>query len=349
MSKKFGFDSIDDWFAPKTRVKKKTSSTGVSSVSISNSKPVIPKDFIKSTKAPEVMVKISGNSKDTSRVKSHISYIARNGNVELEDQDGNKIKGSEELKNLKAQWDSVGIPSENGKYREAFHIVLSMPPNTDPVGMLKAARNFASEEFTDHKYAMAQHLDEKHPHVHLVVMARDINGKRLNPRKNDLQSWREQFAHKLREQGISANATKRIQRLRYKKPENTVLRNMRNEAQGNFKNGRNIRDRDMPNVYKEKIRNIANLKEMPENKYEDQLKKTYQNIVEQLKSVLPKDILDSKDFKDYSAKASNIESTAEQQIFKELQVKRAEIERQKKEKSDRDSRKDKEQGKGRGD
>ena len=88
---------------------------------------------------------------------------------------------------------------------------------------------------------------------------------------------------------------------------------------------------------------------MPENKYEDQLKKTYQNIVEQLKSVLPKDILDSKDFKDYSAKASNIEPTAEQQIFKELQVKRAEIERQKKEKSDRDSRKDKEQGKGRGD
>ena len=60
-------------------------------------------------------------------------------------------------------------------------------------------------------------------------------------------------------------------------------------------------------------------------------------------------ILDSKDFKDYSAKASNIEPTAEQQIFKELQVKRAEIERQKKEKSDRDSRKDKEQGKGRGD
>lgn len=346
MSDKFGFDSIDDWFAPKTRVKKKTSSTGISNITISNSKAVTPKEFIKSIKAPEVMVKISGNSKDTSRVKSHISYIARNGNVELEDQDGNKIKGSEELKNLKAQWDSVGIPSENGKYREAFHIVLSMPPNTDPVGLLKAARNFASEEFTDHKYAMAQHLDEKHPHVHLVVMSRDISGKRLNPRKNDLQSWREQFAYKLREQGISANATKRIQRLRYKKPENTILRNMRNEAQGNFKNGRKFRERDMPNVYKEKIKKIANLNELPNNIYEEKLKKTYESIVEQLKEILPKDTLNSSEFKEYSAKSINIEPTAEQQIFKELQVKRAENERQKKEKSERNLKKDIEQGRG---
>lgn len=349
MGKKFGFDSIDEWFSTKPRVKKKTSSTGSSSVTITNRPNVTPKDFIKNIKAPEVMVKISGNSKDTSRVKSHISYIARNGKVDLEDQDGNKIKGNEELKVLKAQWDSVGIPSENGKYREAFHIVLSMPPNTDPVGMLKAARNFASEEFNDHKYVMAQHLDEKHPHVHLCVMARDISGKRLNPRKDDLQSWREQFAHKLREQGISANATKRIQRLRYKKPENTVLRNMRQEAQGNFKNGRNIRDRDMPNVYKEKIKNIANLKEMPANQYEESLKKTYQNIVDQLQKALPKDILDSKEFKDYSTKAVNIELTAEQQIFKELQLKRAEIERQKKDKADRDAKHDLSADKGRGD
>lgn len=344
MGKKFGFDSIDEWFTPKPRVKKKTSSTGVSSISKSSSKPASSaKDFIKNTKAPEVMVKISGNSKDTSRVKSHISYIARNGNVELEDQDGNKIKGSEELKDLKKQWDSVGIPSENGKYREAFHIVLSMPPNTDPIGMLKAAKNFAIEEFSNHKYVMAQHLDEKHPHVHLCVMARDIDGFRMNPRKNDLQNWREQFAEKLKEQGIAANATKRIQRLRYQKPEQSNLRNMRKEAQGDFKNGRTVRERDMPNVYKEKIKNISQLKEMPVNSYEDQLKKTYQNIVDQLQKSLPKDILDSSEFKNFVVKANDIEPTAEQRIFKELQVKR-EADRQRKEKSDREVKKDNDRG-----
>jgi hypothetical protein len=33
--------------------------------------------------------------------------------------------------------------------------------------------------------------------------------KRLNPRKNDLQRWREGFAQSLRKQGIAANATPR--------------------------------------------------------------------------------------------------------------------------------------------
>ena len=46
-------------------------------------------------------------------------------------------------------------------------------------------------------------------HVHLAVKAVDPGGVRLNPRKADLQHWRETFAEKLREQGIKANATPR--------------------------------------------------------------------------------------------------------------------------------------------
>ena len=71
---------------------------------------------------------------------------------------------------------------------------------------------------------MAAHEDEKHPHVHLTVKAVNQDGVRLNPRKADLQYWREIFAEKLREQGIEANATPRKVRGVVKKAEKQVVR-----------------------------------------------------------------------------------------------------------------------------
>ena len=51
-----------------------------------------------------------------------------------------------------------------------------------------------------------------HPHVHLTVKAVGLDGVRLNPRKADLQRWREGFAEALREHGIEATTTSRIHR-----------------------------------------------------------------------------------------------------------------------------------------
>ena len=52
-----------------------------------------------------------------------------------------------------------------------------------------------------------------HPHVHLVVKAEhEYDGKRLNPRKADLQRWREKFAQNLTELGVAAAATRRDDR-----------------------------------------------------------------------------------------------------------------------------------------
>ncbi len=51
-----------------------------------------------------------------------------------------------------------------------------------------------------------------HPHVHLTVKAAGLDGVRLNPRKADLQRWREGFAEALREHGIEATTTSRIHR-----------------------------------------------------------------------------------------------------------------------------------------
>jgi hypothetical protein len=54
--------------------------------------------------------------------------------------------------------------------------------------------------------------------VHFVVKMADEYGHRLNPKKADLQLWREIFAEKLQENGIEANATKRQVRGRARRP-----------------------------------------------------------------------------------------------------------------------------------
>ena len=88
-----------------------------------------------------------------------------------------------------------------------------MPPGTPAKGVLEAARNFAREEFAlKHRYALALHTDEPHPHVHLVVKAVSERGERLNIRKATLREWRQEFARHLRDQGIAANATERAVR-----------------------------------------------------------------------------------------------------------------------------------------
>jgi type IV secretory pathway VirD2 relaxase len=56
------------------------------------------------------------------------------------------------------------------------------------------------------------HIDEPHPHVHVVVKAVSEESVRLNIRKATLRHWRQAFARHLRAQGIAANATRRAER-----------------------------------------------------------------------------------------------------------------------------------------
>lgn len=71
----------------------------------------------------------------------------------------------------------------------------------------------AREEFAlKHRYVMALHTDEPHPHVHLILEARNEDGQRLYLRKATLRQWREGFACHLRALGVAANATPRYVR-----------------------------------------------------------------------------------------------------------------------------------------
>ncbi len=179
-------------------------------------------------KAPEVMVKISGGGKNMQHIKAHMDYISRNGDVVLEDENGDIHKGVEAVRDVRDAWAKgrIGIPYEGEKRREAFNIVLSMPEGTDRQAVTQAARAFAKEQFDNHQYVFATHDDEKHPHVHLAVKAVGNDGIRLNPRKGDLQYWREQFAEKLRDEGIEANATPRRARGVVQKAEKQAIRHI---------------------------------------------------------------------------------------------------------------------------
>jgi type IV secretory pathway VirD2 relaxase len=93
-----------------------------------------------------------------------------------------------------------------------------MPAGTDAVAVKDSARAFAIETFGhNHDYVFVQHLDDKHPHIHLTVQSLGYDGRRLNPRKADLQAWRERFAGELRVRGIAAEATPRRTRGRIRK------------------------------------------------------------------------------------------------------------------------------------
>jgi hypothetical protein len=167
-------------------------------------------------RAPQVMVKVTGGGRGLRAIAAHFRYISKNGRLEIEDQRGETMRGKDVLHELAEEWRFGGslIPeeSEPGHRREAYNIMLSMPRGTDPLTVQRAAREFAQAELADHKYLMVLHDHQANPHVHISVRAESRHGKRLNPRKADLQRWRETFAEKLRGYGIDAEATRQATR-----------------------------------------------------------------------------------------------------------------------------------------
>ena len=172
-------------------------------------------------RSPQVMVKLARAPKGMRGIANNLTYISRRGQLELEDEDGQLISGKEALEDVKAEWEHGGTPiPAQSRSRDAFHLVLSMPQGTDPLGVQRAVRDFAKREFPIHQYAMVLHTFDTdpdpnpsvHPHVHLTVKALSFEGTRLNPRKPDLQRWREGFAEALRDQGIEATTTSRLHR-----------------------------------------------------------------------------------------------------------------------------------------
>jgi hypothetical protein len=173
-------------------------------------------------RAPEVMVKVTGGGKKVGAVAAHFAYISQHGELELETDDGQSVL-KEGQKELLRSWH---LELSAGQYRQprgertvasgiklVHNIALSMPAPTPPEAVLAAAKAFAREKFgAKHRYVMALHTHQQHPHVHVVVKAEGIDGRRLHIDKAMLRGWRQDFARLMREQGIAANATSRAVR-----------------------------------------------------------------------------------------------------------------------------------------
>ena len=170
-------------------------------------------------RTPEVMLKVlTKGGHDRKAVGRHLSYLSRDGEVEIETDDGRRLSGQGAEQELLEDWDldleearrTSVLRSRPGiaQPKLVHKVVFSMPAGTPPEGLLRATRGFARETFgAKHRYAMVLHTDEPHPHVHMVVKAVSEEGVRLNIRKATLRDWRREFARHLRAEGISANAT----------------------------------------------------------------------------------------------------------------------------------------------
>jgi len=174
-------------------------------------------------RTPEVMVKVlTRGSKTLGGVQRHLDYLSRKGELAIETDDGQELKGKGVETGLLLEWDldldearptfNLG-PRPKTPPKLVHKILFSMPAGTPPKKVLAAVRDFAREEFgLKHRYAVVLHTDEPHPHVHMVVKAMSEDGVRLNIRKATLREWRREFARHLRAQGVAANATERAVR-----------------------------------------------------------------------------------------------------------------------------------------
>ena len=173
---------------------------------------------------PEVMVKVlPRGANDLSAVRRHLDYIGRKGAVDLETDDGEILGGARVEKELLEDW-NLGLDAlrsradlasrpDSASPRLAHKLIFSMPAGSPADKVLKAVQNFLREEFAfKHRYVMALHTDEPHPHVHVVMKAVSEQGERLHIRKVTLRHWRAEFAWHLRALGIPANATQRYVR-----------------------------------------------------------------------------------------------------------------------------------------
>jgi Relaxase/Mobilisation nuclease domain len=176
------------------------------------------------SRTPEVMLKVLPTAATSLKaVRKHIEYIGRDGDLNLETDDSDKIRGVDLADDLLEDWDldlddhrrrsDLVATRGKGPPRLVHKLMFSMPAGTPPDKVLGAVRNFCREEFAlKHRYVMALHTDEPHPHVHVVLKAVSEQGERLHIRKATLREWRSEFARHLRELGVPANATQRFVR-----------------------------------------------------------------------------------------------------------------------------------------
>lgn len=160
----------------------------------------------------QAVLKVTSYGKNKSKILAHLAYISRANDLHLEDDKGNQLLSEKDVNELIDSWQDIYFDSR-ANTRHTFHFVLSAPPGTERQVFREASKQFLSDEFGNkHEYVFAQHDDTDHPHIHVVVCMRAMDGRKLDPRKKTLNLMRKNFAEKCRESGIMLDASRRYER-----------------------------------------------------------------------------------------------------------------------------------------
>jgi len=109
-------------------------------------------------RSPEVMVKVlSRGATDLVAVRKHVDYIARKGQLDIETDDGQKVRSRDAAEDILTDWDlevdehrrTAGLSPTSAKSPRLIHkLVFSMPPGTPPDKFLGAVRNFCQGDYS---------------------------------------------------------------------------------------------------------------------------------------------------------------------------------------------------------
>lgn len=177
--------------------------------------------------------KASTGIKTGKHLHEAAKYIARNGDIALENEDGMILQKSDLKLEINEWITDQAIPDtdadlakrqeQEGKSRpaDARRLIISCPKGTDPEALKKAVREFAEETLKNrgYRYVFGMHCksdmhpnEPDHPHIHILIKSVSFDKRRLNLRKTDLKQMRERFAVIARQYGIELNATNRAVR-----------------------------------------------------------------------------------------------------------------------------------------
>jgi hypothetical protein len=82
-------------------------------------------------RAPEVMVKVTGRTRTSTHLRAHLNYTTRHGALEGIDQDGNRVLGRGEVRELSDDWSDLVLADRQRRPNSPFShsVILSMPPS----------------------------------------------------------------------------------------------------------------------------------------------------------------------------------------------------------------------------